>query len=101
MNISIDLVAILIQCLVLAYYLGKFSEKISNVEKGNTKVLAKLDALNNDYLTAKEGTRLEGKVDAAWKAIDYIKEEIVPSLREVIVDTISKHTNSCTGYGVK
>ena len=87
MNISIDLAAIIVQCGVLLFFLGKFSEKISSLEKSNNAVLAKLDSLGASYLTVKDGTRIDFKLDAAWVAIDHLKEQILT--------TIETHSKNC------
>lgn len=101
MSISIDLVAIVIQCGILIFFLGKFSEKIAQLEKTTKSVLDKLDTMGDKYLTTKDGNRIDLKLDAAWVAIDHIKEQMIPSLKEVIVKTITEHKDGCNGYHAK
>jgi hypothetical protein len=101
MSISVDLVAIIIQCGVLIFFLGKFSEKIAQLEKSNQQIVSKLDSMGDKYLSVKDGTRVDFKLDAAWVAIDHIKEQMIPSLKEVIIKTLDEHKNGCEGYHVK
>ncbi len=76
MNISIDLVAIIVQCCVLVFFLGKFSEKISVLEKSNLKILEKLDSMGDHYLRIIDGNRIDQKLNAAWVMIDNLKEQV-------------------------
>jgi hypothetical protein len=101
MSISVDLAAVLIQCVVMIFFLGKFSEKISNLEKSNNKVIDKLDSLAKEYVSRTDGNRIDVKLDAAWVAIDHIKEQMIPNLHEVILKLLKEHTNTCVGYRQK
>ena len=93
---SIDVVAVIVQCCVLIFFLGRFSEKIANLEKSNQAVIAKLDSLSDNYMHVKDGNRIDLKLDAAWVAIDHIKEQMIPNLREVIFKAIEEHAKNCT-----
>jgi hypothetical protein len=98
---SIDVVAVIVQCCVLIFFLGRFSEKIANLEKSNQMVISKLDSLSDNYMHVKDGNRIDLKLDAAWIAIDHIKEQMIPNLKEVIIKTIEEHKASCNGYKAK
>jgi len=93
---SIDVVAVIVQCCVLIFFLGRFSEKIANLEKSNQAVIVKLDSLSDNYMHVKDGNRIDLKLDAAWVAIDHIKEQMIPNLREVIFKAIEEHAKNCT-----
>lgn len=101
MNISIDLVAIIAQCAILIFFLGKFSEKMSNLDRSNAEILKKLELMGKEYVRTIDGDRIDQKLNAAWLAIDNIKEQMIPTLKEVILTTVAKHKDSCIGYKSK
>jgi hypothetical protein len=72
MSFSVDLVFLIINLLVLAYSFGKFSEKISSLEKqiaALTKVISEMSA---NYYSAKDGAKLEANITKIWDKLDKI-----------------------------
>lgn len=70
MNVSIDLVLIIINLLALAFSYGRFSEKINTIEKRLAQISDFLIKMSSEYYTAKEGIKLEQQVDALWNKVD-------------------------------
>ena len=70
MSFSIDLILIIVNLLALAFSYGKFSEKISTIEKKLSTISDFLIAMDVKYYTVKEGTKIEGRMDAMWNKMD-------------------------------
>jgi len=74
MNLSVDLVLIVVNLLALAYSYGRFSEKIGSLEKSMEALTQVMISLKSDFYPNKDGVKLEGQVAALWKKLDESKE---------------------------
>ena len=77
MNLSIDLVLIVINLLALAYSYGRFSEKIGSIELKLKDISDTLTLINTNFYSAKDGVKLEVSVSALWSKYDEMKEHCV------------------------
>lgn len=69
-NISIDLVLIIVNLLALAFSYGKFSEKMLTLEKRISEISTFLTSMEIRYFTSKEGNILEKRMDTIGDKLD-------------------------------
>lgn len=83
MNVSIDLVLIVINLLALAFSYGRFSEKINSIEKQLARISDYLTKMSVEYYSSKEGIKLEQQLDAMWNKIDNCPCKTCSNLRHI------------------
>jgi len=67
---SVDLLAVVINLIFLAFSYGKFAEKIESIEKRIVELTTQVAGMNNQYYCVKDGARLESSVQKLWEKMD-------------------------------
>jgi len=119
MQISFDigtliavLAGVIVNVAIIAFSYGKFSARLFYNEKRFDERMAEVNQKLEDiadnlkessglFCSIKDSNRIELRLDAAWDSIDHIKEQMIPSLQDVITKTLKEHQMNCSGYKSK
>ena len=77
MNLSVDLIFLVVNILLLAFSYGKFSEKIKSLEDRFSTLeirietlTAAIEKMSNNYYSMRDGIKLEASVAKIWEKMD-------------------------------